>query len=369
MLTKFNVPTQPYLCTTTNMAVTGPIKNDTQSSTLPNKSTEYDSDSVDSDTDEPEYIIPSLTELEATLLDDSQPISKRTRTIFLLKQIDTNDAIDILIKGLISPSVLLAHEIAYVMGQMNNSYCIPALLHTLHNRTLDPIVRHEAVEALGNIGNSDTITVLESVINDSTECNEVVDTAKISIDKIKYTINYRANAFKLSMQQSTVPLSKYSSVDPAPPYNDITDIQKLQQILCNRECTLFERYRAMFTLRNIGTEQAVNALVAGFDSEPINTGSAVFRHEIAYVLGQLAHPSAQHALVTVLSRSTEHAMTRHEAAEALGAISGDGHDTEHIDSVLKEYLNDKDTVVKESCAVALDISEYWRSDQFDTAVQ
>lgn len=350
------------------MAVTGPIQSDTPPPALPSK---IDCDTAPSDTDsaEAEYVIPSLEELEATLLDETQPIGKRTRTIFLLKQIDTNDAVDVLVKGLTSPSVLLAHEIAYVMGQMNNAYCIPALIQTLHNRALDPIVRHEACEALGNIGTADTVPLLQACIDDSTECSEVKDTAKISIDKIKYNIEYRANAFKLAAQHSTVPLSKYASIDPAPAYTDIDDVDKLQQILCNRELRLFERYRAMFTLRNIGTEPAVHALVAGFDSEPITGGSAVFRHEIAYVLGQLAHPSAAQALIDVLARSSEHAMTRHEAAEALGAISGDGHDSESIDSVLKQYVDDKDTVVKESCYVALDISEYWRSDQFDTAVQ
>lgn len=319
-----------------------------------------------------ELVIPSLNELKSTLLDETQPIAKRTRTIFLLKQIDSNEAIDILVQGLTSPSVLLAHEIAYVLGQLNNKYCIPQLVNTAQNKSLDSIVRHESIEALGNIGDESTIDILNKFIHDRSECSEVIDTAKISIDKINYNIYYRANAFKLAQQQSqsTIPLSKYSSVDPAPPYTDINDTHELQLILCNRELSLFERYRAMFTLRNIGDDAAVSALVCGFDSEPITTGSSVFRHEIAYVLGQLASPVAQHALVDVLSRTDEHSMTRHEAAEALGAISGDGHNSDVIDNILQQYSNDSDTVVKESCYVALDISEYWRSDsQFDTAVQ
>lgn len=353
------------------MTVDTTINDKTVKDTINNDHKEYSNNDNDSDNSEQEYILPSLDELELILLDESLPIGKRTRCIFLLKQIDTHDSIDVLIKGLSSPSVLLAHEIAYVLGQMNDKYAIPALVNTLNNKRIDPIVRHECVEALGNIGDQTTIELLNDIMNDSNECNEVIDTCKISIDKLKYNIEYKKNAFKMLQQKSNSSIgavSIYSSVDPAPPYTDITDIQELKTILCNRENSLFERYRAMFTLRNIGSDESIHALVSGFDSEPIDSGSAVFRHEIAYVLGQLSNPLATDALSRILQQHSEHAMTRHEAAEALGAISGDGHNTDQIDSLLRQYTNDKDTVVKESCDVALDISEYWRSDQFDTAV-
>ena len=51
--------------------------------------------------------------------------------------------------------------------------------------------------------------------------------------------------------------------------------------------------------------------------------SALFRHEVAYVLGQLAHAAAVPALVRTLRRTEESAMVRHECAEALGAIGSD----------------------------------------------
>ena len=49
-------------------------------------------------------------------------------------------------------------------------------------------------------------------------------------------------------------------------------------------------------------------------------------------------------------------MVRHESAEALGAIEGRWEDCEVI---LREFLNDHDVVVRESCVVALDAADYW----------
>jgi HEAT repeat protein len=45
---------------------------------------------------------------------------------------------------------------------------------------------------------------------------------------------------------------------------------------------LFDRYQAMFSLRNNGGKAAVLALATAF-ADP----SPLFRHEVAYVLGQL----------------------------------------------------------------------------------
>lgn len=56
--------------------------------------------------------------------------------------------------------------------------------------------------------------------------------------------------------------SPYLSVDPAPPAEE-TDIAKLRRTLLDESCTLFDRYRAMFALRNLGGQAAVLALADG----------------------------------------------------------------------------------------------------------
>ena len=64
------------------------------------------------------------------------------------------------------------------------------------------------------------------------------------------------------------------------------------------------------------------------------------------------------ALAESLKRIGEHNMVRHEAAEALGAIVGA---EESCRSILEEFKDDKDGVVRESCEVALDCQDYWSS--------
>jgi deoxyhypusine monooxygenase len=65
------------------------------------------------------------------------------------------------------------------------------------------------------------------------------------------------------------------------------------------------------------------------------------------------------SLIEVLRSSTEHAMVRHEAAEALGAIGGT-----HIEAVLEEFKHDSQKVVEESCLVALNTIDYWSTSEF-----
>lgn len=115
----------------------------------------------------------------------------------------------------------------------------------------------------------------------------------------------------------------------------------------------------MFALRDLASppdlptaEQAVQALSAGFTDS-----SALFRHEIAFVFGQLSHPASIPSLVTVLSDLREASMVRHEAAEALGSLG----DEIGVEDTLKQFLNDPEQVVRDSVIVALDMAEYERT--------
>lgn len=67
---------------------------------------------------------------------------------------------------------------------------------------------------------------------------------------------------KLNSHSTNLQKSLYMSVDPAPPA-DIDDIKKLKEILLNENVSLFERYRAMFSLRNICTPDSILALSEG----------------------------------------------------------------------------------------------------------
>ena len=139
-------------------------------------------------------------------------------------------------------------------------------------------------------------------------------------------------------------VSEYGSVDPAPPSTE-KNVSSLREKLLDEDSKMFQRMRSVFSLRNDRSSEAVLALCDGF-----NTNSALVRHEIAYVLGQMQDKLAVPTLIDVLADESEHIMVRHEAAEALGAI---GDRSARV--VLEKFLNDPMPEVSESCEVALDL--------------
>ena len=141
--------------------------------------------------------------------------------------------------------------------------------------------------------------------------------------------------------------SEYGSVDPAPPSNS-EQLKDLKDILLDENQKMFQRMRSVFKLRNIRSTESCLILCEAFASR-----SALLRHELAYVLGQMQMDDAVPTLIKILSDSSEHVMVRHEAAEALGAIGN----TRAI-PVLKEFLHDEHIEVSESCEVALDLLDW-----------
>jgi len=149
-------------------------------------------------------------------------------------------------------------------------------------------------------------------------------------------------------------ISPFDSVDPAPPSQE-SNITDLSNTLSNENEKMFQRMRALFALRNIGGHESVDALTNAFSSE-----SALLKHEIAYVLGQMQDPHAVPSLIDRLSDATEDVMVRHEAAEALGAIG----DMIAIDT-LRKFQDDSEVVVAESCEVAIDLLNYVSSKELN----
>ena len=152
------------------------------------------------------------------------------------------------------------------------------------------------------------------------------------------------------MSEDIPDASEFGSVDPAPP-SGMTDVDTLREILCNEQSKMFARMRALFALRNIGGAESVDALANAFDSE-----SALLKHEIAYVMGQMQDSHAVPYLIERLSDIDEDLMVRHEAAEALGAIG----DRVAMDT-LEKFRYDSEPVIAESCEVAIDLMNWVQS--------
>uniref|UniRef100_M4BUQ3 Deoxyhypusine hydroxylase n=1 Tax=Hyaloperonospora arabidopsidis (strain Emoy2) TaxID=559515 RepID=M4BUQ3_HYAAE len=288
---------------------------------------------------------PSFEQLRNALLDLSEPVSKRTRAIFYLRSRGRVTDLEVLLTALLNrkDSELVRHELAYVIGQFQMTEACDTLEHVLADETDDGMVRHEAAEALGAIGAQRSLAVLQKYTTDVMP--EVADTCKLAASLIEYKLA-KANG---DITESEVDRNPYLSEDPAPAAEKSVSTAALRDVLLDREGDMFAKYRAMFSLRNRNTNEAALALAAAL-SDP----SDLFKHEIAYVMGQMENPVVVPALKEVLLDETQHRMVRHEAAEALGAIG-----TIECEEILTEHLKDNVPVVRESCAVALDILDYW----------
>lgn len=274
----------------------------------------------------------NYTAAKNIILDPTKSITLRTRALFILRNEPGDESIEFMMKALSDPSVLLKHEICYVLGQLTNERSLKTLRETLFNNDEDEIVRHEAGEALGNFLTDRDF--LKFFLRD--ESKSVAETCYIAIKKAE---DHAANNYDQMV-------SPFMSIDPAFPYTGLS-IEELKDKYLNSKC-IYESYKAMFTLRNLRTTEAVHILGEGMKHE-----SALFRHEVAFVFGQLKKKESVKYLIDRLCDESEHEMVRHECAEALGAVGCD----EGYDALIK-YKDHANDILRESVAVALDIQEY-----------
>lgn len=285
-----------------------------------------------------------VTAIGRTLLDAAQPLPARFRALFTLRNLGGPAAIDCIVRGFADSSALLKHELAFCLGQMRDRAAIPALLGVLQDSQQEPMVRHEAGEALGAIGDPEVLDVLRRYSEDPVV--EVAETCQLAVRRLEW----------LQEHGEEPGSSPYRSVDPAPPAEE-TDVATLRAVLLDESRPLFDRYRAMFALRNLGGRDAVLALADG-----LRAGSALFRHEIGYVLGQMQDEACVPQLTAALRSRAENPMVRHECAEALGSIARPS-----CLETLRAFAQDEERVVRESCEVALDMYEYENGPQFQYA--
>ncbi|XP_074642239.1 deoxyhypusine hydroxylase-like [Tubulanus polymorphus] len=288
-----------------------------------------------------------IVRVKNVLIDQQRPMKERFRALFTLKNLGSEKAIAGISECFSDPSALLKHECAYCLGQLKDTSAIPILSSVLKDTCQDEMVRHEAGEALGAIGSTEVIDLLKEYSKDSSVA--VAETCQLAVERIQWLHSEKS-------KQEILSENPYCSVDPAPPCEE-SSVNELKATLLDETLPLFKRYRAMFSLRNRGDDESALSLAEGLKCK-----SALFRHEIAYVLGQMANKSPVEQLKVNLQDENEVPMVRHECAEALGAIA-----TDECMQLLQNYLKDREIVVKESCEVALDMCDYNKSDEFQYA--
>ncbi|PGH02964.1 deoxyhypusine hydroxylase [Helicocarpus griseus UAMH5409] len=322
------------------------------------------------DTSSAEVDTSPIPALRKTLTSETEPLARRFRALFSLKHVaclqppteQSLPAIQAIAAAFASPSALLKHELAYCLGQSKNLACVPYLRAVLEDKNEDAMCRHEAAEALGALGDMSSLDTLRGLRDDEGEVDVVRETCDLAVERILWETGDGRKGEKLKQ-------SDFASIDPAPPLPMATQqpsIPDLKQTLLDPKLPLFQRYRAMFALRDLASPPdlptavpAVHALAEGFKDS-----SALFRHEIAFVFGQLCHPASIPSLTATLKDLKEASMVRHEAAEALGSLG----EEEGVEETLRLFLNDPEKVVRDSVIVALDMAEYEKNGEMEYAL-
>ena len=345
----------------------------------------------------------------SVLVDQSRPIRDRFRALFTLRSMTGRPgAADALISALtmktnnsnddnddpaflaaaktarLRADALFRHEVAFALGQMQSKKATSALISVLKNECEHGMTRHECAEALGAIGDDSAVDVLREMHEDETQCREVRETASLALRRIEHVTKKKKSAAivgaRVGSKKETTAVGiaekdddddddvrRAYSVDPVPAMDASVETNTLAAIILDDTADIWDRYGAMFALRNRAQETfglaktrenervvelCSSTLGKTLRSETVH--SALLKHEICYVLGQLREDDdndiAREALFDCLEDPNEHAMVRHEAAEAIGSRGGAG-----AEALLRKYLSCEDRVVRESCEVALDM--------------
>jgi HEAT repeat protein len=139
--------------------------------------------------------IDSVEDLGNILSNNSLDIKKRMNALFQLRTIGTLEAIKILQKALVKEesSDLIRHEVCYCFGQMIETEENKKEIENFLNKEVfenpkkyNPIVLHEAAEALGNIDSDYNIKLLEKFLN--YEDDIIKETCEISVENLNWMI-------------------------------------------------------------------------------------------------------------------------------------------------------------------------------------
>jgi deoxyhypusine monooxygenase len=281
--------------------------------------------------------------------------------MFEIRGIGTLEAVNGLIETfrIEKKSDLLKHEICYCLGQMNtndeNTKVIEEFFENVIREDHSSIVIHEAVEGYANLNPENINALLDKFKGVDDEL--IGETVDLALELKKWNEETKCGETEgLDLKKL-----KHATNDPAPPFNPenddkYKDVEWLKTLLLNPEEPIFDRYRAMFSLREVGTDEACEALCQTLTDEHSPNCSPLLKHEIGFVLGQMGHSFSKICtpyLIKAVENDKEAPVVRHECVIALGDITDK---TE----VMEKYSTDDDDIVRESCLVAQDMVNFWK---------
>jgi deoxyhypusine monooxygenase len=236
----------------------------------------------------------SINRLHRKLIEGGLTLPQKYRVLIGLRNCANASALDALLLALKDNSALFRHDVAFALGQRQDAAAIEALTRLLDDPCEHSMVRHEAAEALGAIGTPECMEPVKRHACSSVA--EVRDTCVLAQQRMEFLSS------TIDCQEGC---SRYQSVDPTPPLPSSVPESELTRLLLEDNIPLFDRYRALFALRDRGGSRAVSSMATCLQT----SGSALLKHEIAYVLGQMLDPSSVACLKRVLQVQPSPAFT------------------------------------------------------------
>lgn len=212
----------------------------------------------------------------------------------------------------------------------------------------EEIVVHEAVEALGNMDDQNTIQLLEKYENTNHKNSQMLyETCFLANTLLKWRVetengkkeglDFTRLNFKTNDPAPPFPLSSYlhltvegqdaKSAEKSELFPTVFTLKELEDMLVDKESKhdLFTRYRALFTLREINTKESLISICQTLLKDNMPTCGSLLKHEVAYVLAQMEElnsESVPYLLDSVLN-DDEAPIVRHEALIAVGEMIDD----------------------------------------------
>ena len=97
-------------------------------------------------------------------------------------------------------------------------------------------------------------------IRDEDKEEVVRDTCKLAVERLLWLEKEKTK------EENELSTNPYASTDPAPPALEAKNVKNLKETLLSEDLELFPRYRAMFSLRNLGTDESILALAEDLKS-------------------------------------------------------------------------------------------------------
>ncbi|KAM7538766.1 hypothetical protein Aperf_G00000047881 [Anoplocephala perfoliata] len=272
-------------------------------------------------------------------------------------------------------NAFLQHETAYSLGQCGDTSAVADLEKALRDSHHEPIVRHEAAEALAALASAPgaNIAHIKKVLTEFRNINidAIAETCEVGLGRVAWI---ESGKNKVADPAAELARSKFPNihVDPAPAFEPTAghSIAELRRIILSPSEPLFSRYQALYSLRNAAVatspppSEVVDALCAGVAAP----GSALLRHQVAFILGELSIPRTGDALIARLQDAKEAPWVRHESALGLGKVlraaeaeEKEGKQAQRVRDALVAGCKDPEPVVRDSCIVALDVPAYLAS--------